>query len=77
MLDAAGEGIEFTEASEFARSIQLREPEDSAKPSDAPSYMEQDGSASAAPQPTPAAVPRQRKSKKSVSAPFKQRSSSR
>lgn len=36
----AGQGLEFTEASEFARSIQLREPEDAAsRPAESASHM--------------------------------------
>lgn len=35
----AGEGLEFTEASEFARSIQLREPEEAASRSADSSHM--------------------------------------
>lgn len=60
-LYVVGEGLEFTEASEFARSIQLREPEDSAKPSDSTSHMGVDDNVPAAPQPK-AAPPKQRKS---------------
>ena len=60
---AADEGLEFTEASEFARSIQLREPEDGAKPSDDDHMGVQGGTATAAatPQPSAAPAPKQRK----------------
>ena len=40
MLGNVGSGIEFTEASEFARSIQLREPEEDAqRPADSADHM--------------------------------------
>ena len=60
----AGEGLEFTEASEFARSIQLREPEDSTRPAESASHMGVDDSAAAAaaPQPSISAASKQRKS---------------
>lgn len=45
----AGEGLEFTEASEFARSIQLREPDDAAaRPADSAGHMGVDDAAAAA-----------------------------
>lgn len=61
----AVEGLEFTEASEFARSIQMREPEDGAKPSEDGYMGVQDGTATAAPTPQPqaAAAPKSRKAK--------------
>ena len=40
MLGNVGSGLEFTEASEFARSIQLREPEEDAqRPADSADHM--------------------------------------
>lgn len=58
----AGQGLEFTEASEFARSIQLREPDDAAARSDeSAGHMGVDDAAAAAsaaaPAPAPAAPP--------------------
>lgn len=50
MVDAviAGQGLEFTEASEFARSIQLREPEEAAaEPADSAGHMGVDDTAAA------------------------------
>ena len=45
----AGQGLEFTEASEFARSIQLREPDDAAaRPADSAGHMGVDNAAAAA-----------------------------
>ena len=44
----AGQGLEFTEASEFARSIQLREPDDAAaRPADSAGHMGVDDAAAA------------------------------
>ena len=55
----AGQGMEFTEASEFARSIQLREPDEAAaRPADSAGHMGVDDNATAsaaAPTPEPAA----------------------
>lgn len=45
----AEQGLEFTEASEFARSIQLREPDDAAaRPADSAGHMGVDDAAAAA-----------------------------
>ena len=55
--------MEFTEASEFARRIQLREPEDSRAAESASHMGVEDGAAAAAaPQPSASAAPKQRKS---------------
>ncbi|DBA93483.1 TPA: hypothetical protein ACH3X3_013582 [Trebouxia sp. C0006] len=57
-----GDGLEFTEASEFARSIQLREPEEAAsRPADSSHMGVEDSTGPAAtaptPHPPPASVP--------------------
>ena len=53
-IECAGEGLEFTEASEFARSIQLREPEEAAsRPADSSHMGVEDSTGPAATAPTP------------------------
>jgi len=71
----AGQGLEFTEASEFARSIQLREPEEAAsRPADSTSHMgvEETQAASdtaGAPEPLSASVPPPKRNSRSKSVP--------
>lgn len=52
---SAGPGLEFTEASEFARSIQLRDPEEGvARPADSAGHMGvNDNATASAAAPTP------------------------
>jgi len=53
-IGCAGEGLEFTEASEFARSIQLREPEEAAsRPADSSHMGVEDSTGPSATAPTP------------------------
>lgn len=63
----AGQGLEFTEASEFARSIQLREPDEgAARPDDSADHMDvkaNAGSSAAERSAASAAQPPKRKAK--------------
>ena len=67
MLGNVGSGLEFTEASEFARSIQLREPEEDAqRPADSADHMGVNaasapaGAASTSEQVSPSVPPKRR-----------------